>query len=90
MKQAVIFGVLGVLLLAGRVDANPLADAGETVVDTTVNGARWTGHTVGAGVTWVLVNTDEGLHWLWTVGHNQLIHPLVGVLTLGNVELSAS
>lgn len=67
--------------------ANPIAEVGETVADTTVSGARWTGHTLGAGVTWVLVNTDNASHFLWNTVHNQFLHPLVGALTLGGVQL---
>ena len=40
-----------------------------------------------AGVTWLLVNTDNGLHWTWDVLHAKALHPLVTALTLGNVNL---
>lgn len=92
MRRGMMGVLVGLLLCSGMTgaSANPIAEAGNTVVDTTVTGARWTGHTIGAGVTWVLVNTDQGLHWVWTVGHNQLIHPLVSALTLGGVELPTS
>lgn len=87
-RVAVVVGLLcGMVQVAS---ANPITEAGETVADTTLDGARWTGHTVGAGVTWVLVNADKGLHWTWDVAHNQFLHPLVGALTLGNVDLSSS
>lgn len=81
--------MLGVLLVVGTgvASANPISTAGETVADVTVDGARWTGHTVGAGITWLLVNTDKGIHWTWDVAHNKFLHPLVSTLTLGGVNL---
>lgn len=89
MKTLAVLGlVFG--LWTGVASANPISEAGETVVDTTVNGARWTGHTVGAGVTWVLVSTDNALHWTNTVLHDRVIHPVVELLTLGSVQLSGS
>ena len=83
--------VLGWVLIGGLYQAtafaNPIATVGETVAETTVTGARWTGHTVGAGITWLLVNTDKGIHWTWDVAHNKFLHPLVSTLTLGGVNL---
>ena len=89
--RGVIGLLLGWVLIGGMYHqtamANPIATVGETVADTTVSGARWTGHTIGAGVTWLLVNTDNGLHWTWDVLHAKALHPLVTALTLGNVNL---
>ena len=77
--------ILGMLLFvgAGQAMANPLSEVGEATVD----GARWTGHTLGAGLTWVIVNTDKGLEWTEAVLHQKVIHPLVNVVTLGYVTL---
>ena len=88
MRGLIVAGLL--LLCSGTASANPISDVGETVASTTVNGARWTGHTVGAGVTWLLVNTDSVLHWTNAVLHDKVIHPAVSLLTLGSVELSGS
>lgn len=81
MRGLIVAGLL--LLCSGTASANPIAEVGEA----TVEGARWTGHTLGAGLTWVLVNTDKGLEWTEAVLHQKVIHPLVNVVTLGYVTL---
>ena len=88
MRVLIVAGLL--LLCSGTASANPISDVGETVADVTVDGARWTGHTVGAGITWLLVNTDSALHWTWFTLHNNGIHPLVELITFGSVTLSSS
>lgn len=36
------------------------------------------------------VVADKVLHWSWETLHNKVVHPIVNVVTLGSVDLSAS
>jgi len=38
----------------------------------------------------VLVWADKALHWSWRVLHNQIVHPIVKVGTLGIVDLEST
>ena len=38
----------------------------------------------------ILVGTDEIFHWLWNIGHDMFLHPIVKTLTFGKVDLDVA
>lgn len=92
--RKLIAGMALIVLLCGATPAqaawwNPM-DWGRSAVTGTVNAVEDTGRT-GIGLfAEILVGTDEIFHWIWNIGHDMFLHPIVKTLTFGKVDLDVA